>query len=295
MKTDAYSLARMEASEQAPVENPAAVVRAAAAAWRWVPYDALRVTTPAVDLVIAGHNARVHRASAPPGTDTAQFVAAVADLAARKGAASLTWIVGDGDPLPDLDAVLTARGSTVVQDLQVLARPLGTFAPSAGTTPAAEVRRVDTPDELDEAYAIDSAVLGTPVRSTRFRQVAADMLAAQVAEGPARTAYRFVALIDEVVVATAGLTLDGPIAKLWGAAVLPDHRGRGVYRALLDTRLAQAAKHRATIALAKARTDSSAPILQRAGFHAYGRERHHRLTEMTFMTTARPGSAPPPD
>lgn len=253
-------------------------VRARAAAWQWIPYDADIVTTTAADLVLTGGKARVRRATPPPDTGTAQFVAAVRDLAARHGATDLTWVVHDGDTPADLDAVLTAQGSTIVEDLEILARPLGTGPTATNATPGIDVRRIDTPDLLDEAYAIDSAVLGTPVRSARFRRTAIAALAAQVAAGPARTAYRFAAVIDKTTVATAGLTLDGRIARLWGAAVLPRHRGRGVYRALLAARLLRATTHTATLALTKARTDTSAPILRRAGFRPYGRERHHRLS-----------------
>lgn len=158
-----------------------------------------------------------------------------------------------------------------------MARPVAAGPLPAAGRSGAEVRRVDTPELLDEAYAIDSAVLGTPVRSARFRRAAAAALAEQVAAGPARTGYRYLVLVDGEPVATAGLTLAGPTARLWGAAVLARHRGRGVYRALLAARLTEAAARGAALALTRARTGASAPILRRFGFRGYGRERHHRL------------------
>lgn len=255
----------------------AETVRAAAAAWRWVPYDAVTVTTPTAVLAVSGGVARVHRAAPPPGRSPSAFVADVRRLAAAHGATSLSWIVAEDAAPPGLSDALAAQGATVVEELEVMARPVAAGPLPAAGRSGAEVRRVDTPELLDEAYAIDSAVLGTPVRSARFRRAAAAALAEQVAAGPARTGYRYLVLVDGEPVATAGLTLAGPTARLWGAAVLARHRGRGVYRALLAARLTEAAARGAALALTRARTGASAPILRRFGFRGYGRERHHRL------------------
>ena len=67
-----------------------------------------------------------------------------------------------------------------------------------------------------------------------------------------------------------------PVVGL-GGGVVTEFRGRGVYRALLAARMAEAAKRKATLALVKARTSSSSPILRRAGFTSYGTECHLRL------------------
>ncbi len=68
-----------------------------------------------------------------------------------------------------------------------------------------------------------------------------------------------------------GYTLAGEVARLWGAGVVPTFRGRGVYRALVRARLAQAAGRGATLALVHAEPTSS-PILQRLGFRVYGQQ-----------------------
>ena len=65
--------------------------------------------------------------------------------------------------------------------------------------------------------------------------------------------------------------VDG-VARLWGGAVVPSVRGKGVYRAVLDARLSYAVAYGATMALVKGKIDTSGPILRRAGFAAYGRE-----------------------
>jgi hypothetical protein len=60
--------------------------------------------------------------------------------------------------------------------------------------------------------------------------------------------------------------------------VIPEARGRGAYRAVLDARLRYAVDHAATMALVKGRVATSGPVLRRAGFMAYGQERSYRLT-----------------
>lgn len=57
----------------------------------------------------------------------------------------------------------------------------------------------------------------------------------------------------------------------------PDARRRGAYRAVLAERLRLARAHGATLALVKAKPDTSAPILLRAGFTEYGQQRRYRL------------------
>ena len=74
-----------------------------------------------------------------------------------------------------------------------------------------------------------------------------------------------------------GLSVAGPAARLWGGAVRLEARGRGVYRALLATRLAEGAAHGCTMALVKGRVETSGPVLRRAGFEVHGQERLRRL------------------
>ena len=88
---------------------------------------------------------------------------------------------------------------------------------------------------------------------------------------------RVVAYVDQTPVGSAGLTLTNGVARLWGGAVLEQHRRRGIYRALLDERMSWAVEQRARLALVKGRVETSAPILRRSGFTVYGRERSYRL------------------
>lgn len=71
--------------------------------------------------------------------------------------------------------------------------------------------------------------------------------------------------------------IDDGFLRLWRAATLPEFRGRGAYRAVLAERLRIGAELDATTALVKGRVDTSAPILARCGFEAYGEYRSYVL------------------
>lgn len=86
----------------------------------------------------------------------------------------------------------------------------------------------------------------------------------------------FLAYHAGVPAGTGGFTLVEPVARFWGAAVIPAMRDRGVYRALVASRLGAAATRGATLALVHAGPMSS-PILQRLGFRKFGERRTFRV------------------
>jgi hypothetical protein len=101
-----------------------------------------------------------------------------------------------------------------------------------------------------------------------------DALDAELADG----SFRSIAFIDAEPASTGGCTVVGGVARLWGACTRTGHRGRGAYRAVLHERLRVARDHGAQFALAKGRTNTSSPILQRIGFDQYGSQQcyvHH--------------------
>ena len=59
---------------------------------------------------------------------------------------------------------------------------------------------------------------------------------------------------------------DSPIVLLGGAATLPEHRGHGLYTALVARRLADARADGRTAAVIQADRATSAPICARLGF-----------------------------
>ena len=98
----------------------------------------------------------------------------------------------------------------------------------------------------------------------------------------------FVGYWNETPVGGGGCTLAGEVARLWGTAVVPAFRGRGVYRALVRARLAQATAQGAALALVHAEPASS-PVLQRLGFRVYGQRQVLALGRALAGLTGSPG------
>lgn len=243
-----------------------------AAAWHWTPYDAETRTSEHAVVVISAGQGTVNRAHGLPAAD---LVAHVRDLVG--GGVKIVWPTHEATEPEGLPAALLAAGATVEENLDVIAYELAFGLPDLGVPADVEVRRVDTPEILADVYPVTAAVFHQPEPSQVFRDAEAEELRRQVDAGEERTIYRYLAYSDGAAIGHAGTTLEEEVAKLWGGSVLEDYRGRGAYRALLHARLVEAAERGAELALVKARTGTSSPILRRAGFTAYGREVHYAL------------------
>jgi 8-oxo-dGTP pyrophosphatase MutT (NUDIX family) len=247
---------------------------AAAAAWTWTPHDAAVVETDHVTLVVRHDLATVNRAE---GTDAAKLVVAVLRLAGANQAEAVLWPVHPASLPADLGTALQRVGAEVDQVADISSADLTGPLPSLDVPPDVTVELVDSAEQLEQAYPVLAAAFDEPPASPQFRAGDAAELAEQVALGEARQRFRFLARIDGRVVGTGGVTVEGQVARLWGAAVHPDARGRGAYRAILAARLEIAARRGARFALVKARSGTSAPILRRAGFVAHGQEITYKL------------------
>jgi hypothetical protein len=79
--------------------------------------------------------------------------------------------------------------------------------------------------------------------------------------------YRlFVAYVGDVPAGAAACVLAGRAAYQMGGVVLPEFRKRGLYQALVASRLVDAASRGLAIATSQARAGTSGPILTRLGF-----------------------------
>ncbi|NUR28402.1 MAG: GNAT family N-acetyltransferase [Catenulispora sp.] len=244
-------------------------VLGAAAAWTWIPYDAVVAENDEVTLTIVGETATVQRAE---GDDPQRLIVAALRLANPRGATLVRWAVHPGTEPAGLADALTRHGSVVVEELDISAYDLGQGLPELPVPADVTIERVDTPEQLEEVYPVSAGAFDQPVASPEFR--AAERATLFAAGNPA---VRYLARVDGQVVGSAGVTVEGDVAKLWGGGVLAAYRGRGVYRALLAARLETAVAQGATFALVKARTGTSSPILRKAGFIAYGQEFHHEI------------------
>ena len=178
------------------------------------------------------------------------------------------WKVYDHDTPGDLKGRLLARGFEP-EDLEaVLASdmeeaPRGFWEPSPVTA-----RRITDPKELAAVTRIESEVWGEPYND----------LEASLAEDMKTTPDQlsvYVAYAGDETACSAWIRYypDSRFAELYGGATLSAHRGKGLYKALVQVR-AMEARERGVRFLVVDTSPMSGPILQRHGFvfltHAQG-------------------------
>jgi 8-oxo-dGTP pyrophosphatase MutT (NUDIX family)/GNAT superfamily N-acetyltransferase len=249
-------------------------VLAAAAAWTWTPYDATVAETDHLTLVVRHGAATVQRAE---GTDPSKLIIGVLRLAGVNRAEEVLWPVHPATTPSGLGAALQRVDAEVDQRADIASYDLTGPLPDLRVPGDVSVELVTSAAQLEEAYPVVAAAFSEPLPSPDFRATDAAEIAEQAALGEAQQRFRFLARIGGQVVSSGGVTVEGPVAKLWGAAVHPDFRGRGAYRAILAARLQVAAARGARFALVKARAGTSAPILRRAGFVSHGQEITYKL------------------
>jgi len=263
--------------------DPPTVLRAAAE-WSWVPPDAECVVT---DVTLtrwpAWAQGRVVLTGLASDRAPQDVLRDAVERARAWGSDTLGVWVSDSST-PDLTDLLLDRGARLEDSVDVLALLIEGLAPQPREAPdpggRLVVRRVTDAAGLRDADRVDTAVWDQqPMDDDRLAAAARSLLS----EGSPE--LRVVAYQDGAPVASAGVTLAaaphpalGTVARLWGAGTVPDRRGRGAYRAVLEERLRLAATAGASLALVKGRVSTSARILRRAGFERYGEEHYYRLT-----------------
>lgn len=249
-------------------------VAAASGAWNWYPTDATTLETDRLLLVrwpdyYQAPPTAVRVAPDAPVDDTLDVVA---EHARAWGADRvLVWVKLDAPA--GLEDALRARGGVLDETVDVFALDLtdGAGRPDLAVPDDLEVRW-----QVDEATTRDALQVGVEAFEEgslpppeRLHELAAEA-AADLEAGRGATA---IAYDGARPVAAGGLSLVDGVARLWGGGVVPDARGRGAYRAVLDARLEHAVARGATTALVKGRVETSGPILRRAGFEVFGQER----------------------
>ncbi|HIV59156.1 MAG TPA: GNAT family N-acetyltransferase [Candidatus Stackebrandtia faecavium] len=168
---------------------------------------------------------------------------------------------------------LRNRGATRQATSDALAAPLPW---RTGSTPCRPIKvrwRTETETARD-ANTVGRAVFGGGESSDAelAQRATADRESIASGAGGAVVAY-----VDDRPVGVAGVHVVAGTARMWGGGVVKQFRGRGLYRALVDTRMEYAAAHGATSAIAQGNVDTSSPILQRLGFASYGQEYSYLL------------------
>lgn len=194
-----------------------------------------------------------------------QLTEATADAAIEREKAqalppgrSLEWKVYGHDRPGDLDVRLRNAGfepdgreTLVVLDLTT--DPTETLPPEGVT-----IRCVSNRAGLSDVVAVGIRAFGEDYSSMN------DEFLARVEHG---TVLFYVAYDAGEPVSAARLEMprSGEFAGLYGGGTVPEHRSRGIYRALVDVR-ARAARERGYRYLTVDAADTSLPILRRLGF-----------------------------
>lgn len=181
----------------------------------------------------------------------------VAEHASRPGGAPVKWCVGHWTEPKDFRERLLERGfePTAVRAMSC-STDLQLEVPSGVT--ASEV----TLEDLDELVAFEVRGWGIPGDQLATERA---MHARALTASP-RTAHFFAARVDGAIVASCGTFLRGDFGYLVGGLVATEARGRGIYRALVEARLAFLRARGITLAITHARDATSAPMLEHLGF-----------------------------
>lgn len=249
-------------------------VLARAAEWIWVPSFARDLPTPEYRVVAFPDYFAEPTEALPTSFDSAREPEAVVDdvlAAVAVLGREQVAIMGLGELTrpTGLEDHLVGRGGELCETLAVLARPLPGAVADLDVPAGVEVREVKDLDTLRDWDRIGVEVFGGTLRTEEELRAGLERTDGR---DPMLVAYR-----DGEALGTGGFTVAGDVLRLWGGAVLPEGRGTGIYRTLLDHRLRAGRDRGCRMALVKGRVETSAPILRRAGFTAYGEERAYRL------------------
>ena len=258
--------------------SPDRVLRASAE-WLspWFPTHSAHTDLGWLEYYLLDGTATVMRVR-PDGMTAAELVPMVLTELWRQRAARAHWRTGPHYTPAGVDQVLLDLGASVHETVDVCGHSLDRALPAESLAPGASARRVRTRDDVAQFERTSALAWGYPPPLEED----IDRTFARSTEG------YFIGCWDGAPAGAGGYGLVGDVARLWGTAVVPEFRGRGVYRALVHARMADARGRGARLALVHARPTSS-PILQRLGFTVYGQQKVWSVPAASSSAT--PGAA----
>jgi hypothetical protein len=177
--------------------------------------------------------------------------------------ASVEWKTRGHDRPPDLGQHLLAHGFTPEEVETVMIGEAAALAVAVEVPAGLAVRRAGDGNDLRDDVRRASAVQSRVFAGLAGRD--ADRVAGQLAADPEHLQLWLAEVGGQVVGAGSLDVVRGTqFAGLWGGAVVPEWRGRGVYRALTAAR-ARAALARGATYLHSDCSAMSRPILERSG------------------------------
>jgi len=178
-----------------------------------------------------------------------------------RGRKAYGWVTGPLTRPHDLGARLVASG--LKKEDEMAGMVLTDVSVTVAVDPKIEIREA-TLHEAQAASEMMARAYGMPEEVARFFNVLLAMTDSKVQN---RGYFAYVDGGTEPVGWSYLVYLpDSPIVLLGGAATLPEHRGRGIYSALVAKRLADARADGRSAAVIQAVRSTSAPIAAKLGF-----------------------------
>jgi GNAT superfamily N-acetyltransferase len=247
--------------------SPDQVLRASAE-WTsvWYPAHSVHADLGWLEYYLVDGTATVMRVR-PGDMKAAEFVTRVLTELRHQGATQIHWQTGPGSQPAGVDQVLTGLGAGVHETIDICAHSLDQEFLTGSPTADVSVRPVRSRDDVAQYERTSAQAWGYPPPSEED----IDKTFAGSTEG------HFIGCWREAPAGAGGYGLHGEVARFWGSAVVPEFRGRGVYRGLVQARMDDARGRGAKLALVHARPTSS-PILQRLGFGVFGQRKIWSIT-----------------
>ena len=191
----------------------------------------------------------------------------------RQRNAGLTWIVDERSTPANLSERLEAAGLDFDCVALGMAKPVPDEPPPA-LPPGASTRPV-TPDDAERMGQLSYACFGGV---PSFASFVAEWVRAGF-RGDLGDISHWLVSIDDEAVGWCTLRVLGSLGYLQGAGVLPDARGRGLYRALTWLRLERLRERGIPHAVIWADERTSGPIAKRMGFQHICAARYYRVAD----------------
>jgi len=244
--------------------------------WRWIPPSAQRVVTDEYELAVTpGSYALTYvygfRVDEPARAEE-RLLSLRKEVQARGGTGVRFQLTPRTRP-SDLGERLERHGYRAAEEADVLVWELrnpdgGIRLPEFPDRAGISVREVRSDPEYETFGGLGTLIFGDPAPSEASRTGFLAEFHRKLEEDG--HSDRFLAVADGAFIGRGGLELAGPVARFWGSGVLPAHRGRGAYGALVRARCESAAARGSEIVLVTARVGTSGPILKRHGFEPVG-------------------------
>jgi GNAT superfamily N-acetyltransferase len=197
-----------------------------------------------------------------PASETALIVQGEIEYFTRLGGA-FEWKVYSHDEPPDLLTYLRNGGFRIGEEESLMVCDSSELSSLLTAAPPAEVKVIPVRDEgrIEDYFSVESAVWSCEPDKTRE-------LLRLTLSNPLQRDLGFVAYIDAKPIGCGRVTASpqSRFAALWGGSVLPDYRGRGVYRALVSARIDHIRQFDSIRYLRVDAMPTSRPILERYEF-----------------------------